>query len=40
MAEDGDKTDDGRYCYFGIYMKCICVIYAMDILMNMYNINY
>ena len=27
--EDGDKTDDGRYYYFGIYIKCICVIYAM-----------
>ena len=32
VEEDGDKTDDGRYYYFGIYIKCICVIYAMDFL--------
>ena len=40
VEEDGDKTDDGRYYYFGIYIKCICVIYAMDFSMNMYNISY
>ena len=40
MEEDGDKTDDGRYYYFGIYIMCICVIYAMDFSMNMYNISY
>ena len=39
MEGDGDKTDDDRY-YFGIYIKCIHVIYAMDFLMNMYNISY
>ena len=39
VEEDGDKAEDGRY-YFGIYIKCICVIYAMDFSMNMYNISY
>ena len=31
LPEEGDdKADDGRYYYFGVYIKCICVIYAMD----------
>ena len=30
VEEDGDKMDDGRYYYFRIYIKCICVIYALD----------
>ena len=40
VEENGDKTDGGRYYYFGIYIYCICVIYARDFSMNMYNISY
>ena len=41
LPEEGDdKTDNGGYYYFGVYIKCICVIYAMDFEINIYNVSY